>query len=141
MAREPLSANEISELAGHPHKEPSKEEVLDEFKTLTQVYHSDVTTAEVNKQEHYQALMEVDTECYDKNPNGLGIIVKIMPVNVIEAFELNSHTASVCKYLLRAGKKPGNPYVKDLAKALWWIKRELTRLPEGRKLLEKEGML
>lgn len=45
-------------------------------------------------------------------------------IDVIEEFRLNFNLGNVVKYVLRSGKKTENP-VRDLRKALWYLKREL----------------
>jgi len=47
----------------------------------------------------------------------------MQPIDVIEAFELGFNLGNAAKYILRAGKK--NCRTTDLAKALWYIQREL----------------
>ncbi len=61
-------------------------------------------------------------------------------IEVIEAFELNFSMGSAIKYILRAGKKPGEDSVEDLQKAIWYLQREvdmrnptLSKSPEGLK--------
>jgi hypothetical protein len=46
-------------------------------------------------------------------------------IDVMEAFELNLHLGNALKYILRAGKK--GDAKEDIAKAVWWLKRELKR--------------
>ncbi len=36
------------------------------------------------------------------------------------------------KYLLRAGRKPGQDEVQDLRKAIWWIEREIFSITKER---------
>ena len=48
-------------------------------------------------------------------------------IDVIEAFELNFSMGSAIKYILRAGKKPGEESTEDLKKAIWSLQREVTR--------------
>lgn len=50
----------------------------------------------------------------------------IEAVDVLEAFAAdNAHRSHALKYLLRAGRKQGADVVEDLAKAAWWIDREI----------------
>ena len=39
------------------------------------------------------------------------------PISVIQAWKLDFCLGNVIKYLARAGKKPGEPAIKDLKKA------------------------
>ena len=48
-------------------------------------------------------------------------------IDVIEAYNLNFSLGSAVKYLLRAGKKPGETSTEDLNKAIWYIQREIKR--------------
>lgn len=52
-------------------------------------------------------------------------------IDVIEAYDLNFSLGSAVKYLLRAGKKPGESAIEDLSKAIWYIQREIDRQKEG----------
>ena len=52
-------------------------------------------------------------------------------IDVIEAYNLNFSLGSAIKYILRAGKKPGESSVEDLNKAIWYIQREIERHAEG----------
>jgi len=47
---------------------------------------------------------------------------------LIEAFDLNFNRANVIKYTSRAGKKEGEPEIKDLEKALYYLQREINRI-------------
>ena len=62
----------------------------------------------VNNPEHYQSS-------------------KLEAIEVIEAFNLNFSLGSAIKYILRAGKKPGEATEEDLKKAIWYLQRELDR--------------
>lgn len=55
---------------------------------------------------------------------------KIEAIDVIEAFALNFSLGSAVKYILRAGRKPGEDAVEDLKKAAWYLRREAARLEE-----------
>ena len=48
-------------------------------------------------------------------------------IDVIEAYELNFSLGSALKYILRAGKKPGESSEEDLKKAIWYLQREVDR--------------
>lgn len=48
-------------------------------------------------------------------------------IDVIEAFDLNFNLGNVIKYVLRAGKKDGEEKEKDLNKALFYLKREVSK--------------
>lgn len=56
-----------------------------------------------------------------KSPIGLEVI------EVIEEFDLDYCLGTAIKYILRAGKKPGAPLEEDIAKAIWFLKRKITR--------------
>lgn len=47
-------------------------------------------------------------------------------IDVIESFDLNFSRGCVVKYTLRAGHKESE--LRDLKKALWFLKREINRL-------------
>lgn len=49
-------------------------------------------------------------------------------IDVIEAFALNFSLGSAVKYILRAGRKPGERAAEDLKKAAWYLRREAARL-------------
>lgn len=49
------------------------------------------------------------------------------PIKIIEAKDLGFNTGNALKYLLRAGRKPGTPYVEDLRKAVFYLNREIGR--------------
>jgi hypothetical protein len=46
-------------------------------------------------------------------------------IDVVEAYNLNFSLGSALKYILRAGKKPGESSIEDLNKAIWYLQREL----------------
>ena len=52
-------------------------------------------------------------------------------IDVIEAYSLNFSLGSAIKYILRAGKKPGESSIEDLNKAIWYLQREVDRHKEG----------
>lgn len=52
----------------------------------------------------------------------------IEAIDVIEAFGLGFNLGNACKYVLRAGRKPGADAIEDLEKARWYINREIERL-------------
>jgi hypothetical protein len=75
---------------------------------------------EINHPEHYQASttsMEVADVC--------------------EAFELDWHTGTAVKYLLRAGKKDAE--IADIKKALWYITRRANKKLGKALLIDEEG--
>jgi len=49
-------------------------------------------------------------------------------IDVIEAFKLNYGLGNAVKYILRAGKKKGGTYSRDLRKAIWYLEREAKKL-------------
>jgi hypothetical protein len=68
----------------------------------------------------------------DKNPSNYDPIkpshhrgkTGIQVWDVVEEFELNFNIGSSISYLLRAGKKPDQPYLQELDKAIKFIERE-----------------
>ena len=52
---------------------------------------------------------------------------KMEAIEVIEAYNLNFSLGSAVKYILRAGKKPGESSIEDLKKAIWYLEREVKR--------------
>jgi hypothetical protein len=50
------------------------------------------------------------------------------PIDVIEGWGLGFRLGNAVKYLARAGRKPGQPASKDLAKAIRYIQREINAL-------------
>lgn len=53
------------------------------------------------------------------------------PLDIAAAFDLDPASAWALKYLLRAGRKPGEPGAKDLTKALECIQRRIEQLEAG----------
>lgn len=49
-------------------------------------------------------------------------------IKVIEAWGLGFNTGNAVKYISRAGRKDGEPYEKDLAKAIYYLQQELGRV-------------
>lgn len=49
-------------------------------------------------------------------------------INVIEEFNLSFALGNAVKYILRAGKKPGQPKEQDIKKSIWYLERELKNL-------------
>src|SRR5690606_32775480 len=45
------------------------------------------------------------------------------PIDIIEANDIGFHLGNAIKYLVRAGKKSGENWKKDLEKAIWYIQR------------------
>jgi Protein of unknwon function (DUF3310) len=66
---------------------------------------------------------------YYKGNNGM------QPIDVVEAFELGYSLANAVKYILRAGKKPGESELDDLMKAQWYIERRLMQVKIDKKRL------
>lgn len=50
------------------------------------------------------------------------------PIKIIEHYSLGFHLGNTIKYLLRAGLKSGEPTLKDLQKARWYLDRGIERL-------------
>jgi len=48
-------------------------------------------------------------------------------MQIIEAYDCNFAVGNVIKYMLRAGKKPGEEAMEDLSKALWYLQAEIDR--------------
>ncbi len=70
---------------------------------------------------------EFGQAAYIQGRDGLEVI------DVIEAFvPTKPYRWSPLKYLLRAGRKPGQDEVQDLRKAIWWIEREIIKIEEAR---------
>ena len=55
-------------------------------------------------------------------------IGKVQPIDLIEAHDMNFNRGNVIKYTTRAGKKDGEPELKDLEKALYYLNREIERI-------------
>ena len=51
----------------------------------------------------------------------------LQPIDLIEAQNLNFNLGNVVKYVCRAGKKEGEPILKDLNKALDYLTREIKK--------------
>ncbi len=69
-----------------------------------------------------------DYEAVDHPPHYGGKSDPFEPIKIIEALDLGFAPGSALKYLLRAGRKPGSPYVEDLKKAVWYLNREIERV-------------
>jgi len=58
-----------------------------------------------------------------------GAVINGKPVQVVDIMEAyflhDAHLSQACKYMLRAGKKRGQSYLKDVGKALWWLARAI----------------
>lgn len=52
-------------------------------------------------------------------------------MRIIEDFHLDFLDGQVIKYILRSGNKPGEPRVRDLEKALWYLQRKIANEKEG----------
>jgi len=48
-------------------------------------------------------------------------------IKVIDAWDLGFNLGSAVKYIARAGRKPGSPYVEDLRKAVEYLQFEIER--------------
>lgn len=72
----------------------------------------------ISPKEEYDAI----NPTHYKTPSGLESI------NVIEEFNLGFNLGNSVKYILRAGKKPGQDKETDLRKAIWYLERELKNL-------------
>ncbi len=49
-------------------------------------------------------------------------------MRIIEEFHLDFLDGQVVKYILRAGEKPGEPCLRDLEKASWYLNRKIANL-------------
>lgn len=49
-------------------------------------------------------------------------------IKVIEAWDLGFCLGNAVKYISRAGKKDPSKTVEDLEKAVWYLKREISRV-------------
>lgn len=58
----------------------------------------------------------------------IGKYYKYHAEKVIQDFELNYNCGTAITYLLRAGKKPDNPKIQDLRKALHHLSMEIEHL-------------
>lgn len=58
--------------------------------------------------------------------------LSIQPIEVIESWGLGFNLGTVLKYIGRAGRKAGEADVDDLAKAAWYLARELERRKAAR---------
>ncbi len=65
----------------------------------------------------------------DINPKHYHGMVNGRPIQVVDIMEAffvdDAHLAQAIKYLLRAGRKPGTSYLKDVGKALWWCAKAI----------------
>ena len=64
-----------------------------------------------------------DNVNHPKHYEGQRIVLE--PIDLCECYDFCIGNA--LKYLIRAGKKDGNPTEQDLAKARWYLNRALTR--------------
>tara|TARA_R110002020_G_scaffold156190_1_gene337963 strand:+ start:508 stop:750 length:243 start_codon:yes stop_codon:yes gene_type:complete len=55
----------------------------------------------------------------------IGKYKNIKAIDVVQDFELSHNLATAVEYLLRAGKKEGNEYEKDISKAIAHLEFEL----------------
>lgn len=72
---------------------------------------------------------KIGTEGYDyiESPPHYLTDSGIEAIDVIEAFDLPYHLGNVAKYVLRAGKKPGEEAIRDLKKAVWYLERYIEK--------------
>lgn len=54
-------------------------------------------------------------------------------IDFAQAYDLNYCRGAILKYIVRAGKKPNNPELQDLRKAMDYLSRELNYLEEKQK--------
>ncbi len=77
----------------------------------------------------------------DINPKHYELVVKGFKFEVADlmeaCFSQDAHLSQALKYLLRAGRKPDTPYLKDVGKCLWWCAKAILfhngkfELPKG----------
>lgn len=53
------------------------------------------------------------------------------PVEVIQKWNLDFFTGNALKYIARAGRKPSEPEIKDLEKAVWYLQEKIRLLKES----------
>lgn len=83
----------------------------------------------------------------DVNPKHYDLTVKghkFQTADLMEArFAQDAHLAQALKYLMRAGRKPETPYIKDVGKCLWWCAKAIifhggiVELPEDLQTTQK----
>ena len=77
-------------------------------------------------------------EDYKKNPEPSyysGTTYGYSARNIVEDFKLGYNTGTAVSYLLRAGKKDGNPAEQDIQKAINHLHFELDKLYKASKIL------
>lgn len=52
-------------------------------------------------------------------------------MRIIEDFKLDFLSGTIVKYLLRAGRKPGDGEIQDLKKAAWYLHRKIENLEKA----------
>lgn len=62
-------------------------------------------------------------------PNHYGSAIQA--IDAIEDWQLGFNLGNVVKYVSRAGKKDPNKRYEDLAKARWYLEREMSLMEEG----------
>lgn len=64
-------------------------------------------------------------------------------IKVLEAWGLDkdAYLFNVVKYIARAGKKPDQPLVQDLKKAIWYLERKINSLEDSEKIGKKEPLI
>jgi hypothetical protein len=60
-------------------------------------------------------------------------------IKVIEAWDLGFHLGNAVKYISRAGKKSPETKKQDLEKAIWYLRRELTKMQENERSTTASG--
>ena len=70
----------------------------------------------------YKIVSKIETPKYYDGANGY------TAREVVENFDLNYNLGTAITYLLRAGKKAGNPMVQDIRKAINHLHFELDRI-------------
>lgn len=67
------------------------------------------------------------------NPSHYRSASGLESIDFIEAFvPTKPHRWPAMKYLIRAGKKPGQDEAQDLRKAIWWIEREIAAIESSK---------
>jgi hypothetical protein len=62
------------------------------------------------------------------NPSHYIGIDGLEAIKVIDAFELDFYKGSAVSYILRAGRKAGEPEIDDLRKAHWMLEQKILKL-------------
>lgn len=84
-------------------------------------------------------MSDINPKHYELEVNGHKFEVADL---MMARFSQDACLAQALKYMMRAGRKPDTPYVKDVAKCLWWCAKALIEhgykfeLPPGAPFME-----